>query len=92
MVNEPDRVELGLSCAGVCQALCRGLNGKKADELNQSTYDAINQLNMWVKPVICVEGCPLKCSRSQDRDRYSDEVNEVGQTEHGFSAFPHEER
>ena len=44
MVNELYYVELGLSCADVCQALYRGVNEKKADELNQSVYDAINQL------------------------------------------------
>ena len=44
MVNELDYVELGLSCADICRALHRGLNEKKADEVNQSVYDAINQL------------------------------------------------
>jgi len=46
MVNELDYIELGLCCADVCRALHRGLNGKKADELNQSVYDAVNQLTV----------------------------------------------
>jgi len=46
MINEPDYVELGLSCADVCRALDRGTNGKKRDELSLSVYDAINQLTL----------------------------------------------
>ena len=44
MVNKLEYVELGLSCADICAALDRGLNGRKRDELNQSVRDAINQL------------------------------------------------
>jgi len=44
MVNEMDYVELGLSCADICRALDRGMNGKKLDDLNQSVCDAISQL------------------------------------------------
>ena len=44
MVNEQDYVELGLSCADICRALDRGMNGKKLDDLSQSVCDAINQL------------------------------------------------
>jgi len=44
MVNELDYVELGLSCADICQALERGMNEKKLDDFNQSVRDAINQL------------------------------------------------
>jgi len=46
MVNEPDYVELGSLCAGVCRALDWGTNGKKPDELSQSVYDAINRLKL----------------------------------------------
>jgi len=46
MVNEPDYVELGLSCADVCRALGRGTNGKKQDELSPPVYDAMNQLTL----------------------------------------------
>ena len=45
-VDEPDYVELGLSCANVCRTLNRGMNGKKQDELSLSVYDAINQLTL----------------------------------------------
>ena len=44
MANEQDYVELGLSCANICRALDRGMNGKKLDDLSKSVCDAINQL------------------------------------------------
>jgi len=44
MVNEQDYVDLGLFCADICEALARGMNGKKVDDLNKSVCDAINQL------------------------------------------------
>ena len=46
MANEQDYVELGLSCANICRALDRGMNGKKLDDLSKSVCDAINQLTM----------------------------------------------
>ena len=44
MVNEQDYVELGLSCADVCQALDRGLEGRRGDELTKSMLGAIEKL------------------------------------------------
>ena len=44
MANKADYVELGLTCANVCKALDRGMNGKNLDEINHSVSDAINQL------------------------------------------------
>ena len=44
MVNETDYVELGLSCADVCRALDRGLNGRRIDQLSQPVFEAIGQL------------------------------------------------
>ena len=44
MVNKQDYVELGKSCAHVCQALDRGLDGRRLDELNRSVLEAISQL------------------------------------------------
>jgi hypothetical protein len=44
MINEQDCVDLGLSCADVCKALDRGLEGKQLDELSQSVLEAIQQL------------------------------------------------
>ena len=49
MINERDYVELGLSCADICKALERGMDGKKLDDLNQSVRDAIDQLTTCVK-------------------------------------------
>ena len=49
MINEIDYVELGLACADICTALGRGMNGKKADDLNQSVRDATAQLVTWVE-------------------------------------------
>ncbi|KAF9642364.1 hypothetical protein BDM02DRAFT_3273490, partial [Thelephora ganbajun] len=51
MINEQDYVELGLYCADICQALDRGVNGKKPDELNQSLDEAINQLTATVAEI-----------------------------------------
>ena len=44
MINEKDYVELGLSCADICQALERGMGKKKLENLNKSVRDAIHQL------------------------------------------------
>ena len=44
MIKKQEYVELGQSCARVCQALDRGLNGKKTDDLNSSVLEAIEQL------------------------------------------------
>jgi len=44
MVNDQDYVDLGLFCADICQALDRGMNGKKLGDLSKSVCDAINQL------------------------------------------------
>ena len=44
MANERDYVELGLSCADICKALDRGMNGRRLDEFSQSVSDATNQL------------------------------------------------
>ena len=52
MANEQDYVDLGLSCADICKALERGMDGKALNELSQSVCDAINQLTTWVEPTI----------------------------------------
>lgn len=44
MANKQDYVELGKTCANVCQALNRGLNGRQLDDLSQSVIEAIGQL------------------------------------------------
>ena len=44
MANDQDYVDLGLSCADVCKALDRGLNGRRLDDLSQSVLGAIEQL------------------------------------------------
>ena len=44
MANRTDYVELGLACAEVCNALDRGMNGRRMDELSQSVFEAIEQL------------------------------------------------
>jgi hypothetical protein len=59
MVDNPDYVGLGLSCADVCRALGRGINGKRLEELSQSVYDATNQLTLWVEPATCISNRPL---------------------------------
>ena len=44
MTNKTDYVDLGLSCADVCKALDRGMNGRRVDQLSQSVFEAIQQL------------------------------------------------
>ena len=46
MINNLDYIELGLACANICNALGRGMNGKRLDDLSQSVCDAIAQLTM----------------------------------------------
>jgi hypothetical protein len=44
MANELDYVELGLSCAEVCDALDQGLKGRRLEDLSQPVLRAIGQL------------------------------------------------
>ena len=44
ITNERDCVDLGILCADVCDALRRGTDGKRTDELSESTRNAINRL------------------------------------------------
>ena len=44
VANEQDYVDLGLSCAAICEALERGMGGKKLEDLSKPVRDAINQL------------------------------------------------
>ena len=46
MANKHDYVELGKTCAGVCEALNRGLNGRRLDDLSKSVLAAIEQLTV----------------------------------------------
>ena len=44
MDNKDDYIDLGLSCADVCEALDRGLNGKRSDEIGEPVRKAIEKL------------------------------------------------
>jgi hypothetical protein len=59
MINKQDYVELGLSCADVCQTLERGLSGRRLNELNQPVIGAIGKLTTWVASVIRMRSSPL---------------------------------
>ena len=52
MANEMDCVDLGLTCADICTAIGRGMDGRKLDDLSQSVYDAIAQLMACMMPTI----------------------------------------
>ena len=39
-------INLGLSCADVCGALDRGLNGRRSDKLSEPTQKAIEKLTV----------------------------------------------
>ena len=59
MANKSDYVELGLACANVCQALERGMNGKKLRDLSQSACEAMNLLTALVEVVMLSLGGSL---------------------------------
>ena len=59
MADEQDYVELGLSCADVCQALERGLKVGRVNELCESMLGAIEKLTAWVEPGMCASKNPL---------------------------------
>ena len=44
MINKVDYVELGLACTNVCEALNRGMDRNRADQLSQSVLEAIAKL------------------------------------------------
>ena len=44
MTNERGYIEIGLSCAEICNALHRGMNGRRLEDLSQPVREAINQL------------------------------------------------
>ena len=46
MINETDYVELGLTCADICNALAQGMEGRQLDNLSQSASNAIAKLTM----------------------------------------------
>ena len=52
MSNKTDYVELGLACTSVCEALQRGMNGKRKRDLSQPVRKAIKELTTWVKPIM----------------------------------------
>ena len=59
MNNDQGCVNLGRACADACNALYQGLKGKRSDELNQSTFEAIGDLNTWVGPEMRTPGDSL---------------------------------
>ena len=44
MIKEADCVELGMTCAQVCQALDRGINGRQQEQIGQSALKTIERL------------------------------------------------
>jgi hypothetical protein len=44
MINQEDYVALGLTCADICAALKRGMDGRELSDLNQPVREAIKQL------------------------------------------------
>ena len=46
MISKADYVEIGLTCAGVCETLNRGTDKKRTDQLTQSVLEAIEKLTM----------------------------------------------
>jgi hypothetical protein len=46
VISEVDCVELGLSCAGVCEALKRGMEKEAGGQFSRSVLNAIEKLTM----------------------------------------------
>ena len=46
MIDKVDYVELGLACAGVCEALDQGIGGRRVNQLSQSVLMAVEQLTV----------------------------------------------
>ena len=46
MISKADYVELGLTCADICEALNRGMNGRRVDQLSQTVLEAIEELTL----------------------------------------------
>jgi len=44
MAKKAGYVELGLTCADTCKVLSRGIDGKRADQLNRPVLEAIVKL------------------------------------------------
>ena len=44
MIKEADYVELGLTCAELCQSLDQVINGRWHEQLSQSTLETIGRL------------------------------------------------
>ncbi|KAF9781688.1 hypothetical protein BJ322DRAFT_1023058 [Thelephora terrestris] len=49
--KEQDYIKLGISCADVCQALDRGLDGRRTDELSRPLLGAIEKLTTTVAAI-----------------------------------------
>jgi len=49
--NKTDYVDLGITCADVCKALHRGMNGRSLDELSRSVREAVEQLTKTVTEI-----------------------------------------
>ena len=46
MTKKAGHIELGLICANTCKVLSRGIDGKRADQLNRPVLEAIAKLEM----------------------------------------------
>ena len=46
MISKADYVELGLTCADICEVLNRGMNGRRVDQLSQTVLEAIEELTL----------------------------------------------
>ena len=92
MANELDYIDLGLSCAEVCDALGQGLKGKRLDELDQPVLGAIGKLTTYVGASMRVRAVCSPTLQSQDFGRDGEEDHQDGQTEYCLSTSACEER
>ena len=88
MANKEDYVDLGESCARVCQALDRGLDGRKMDELSRSVLGAIEQLIMRVNPTMIGRATDSPELPSQDCIRDPEKDRQAKRTKRNLSGLP----
>ena len=50
MGNKADYIELGLTCAEICETLKRGTAGRELDNLSRPVREAITRLKTWADP------------------------------------------
>ena len=52
IISKAEYVELGVTCADVCETIDLGMDRRQEGQLSQSVLEAIEKPTMWVKPMM----------------------------------------